>query len=153
MQGESDALAAAARQIGAAQESLREVLGPNQDCGADRAQQDEVDHQPHVFGHEAVDDRYYGGGYESESDYRVCADVPGRTLHHFPLLKSIRVLVPEETLGAVGSLRLEDPCRLPGALDRKSTRLNSSHVASSYAVFCLKKKKGVVHRERRKHAR
>src|SRR5690625_6411458 len=26
-------------------------------------------------------------------------------------------------------------------IDRKSTRLNSSHVASSYAVFCLKKKK------------
>src|SRR5207253_6676357 len=25
------------------------------------------------------------------------------------------------------------------ALDRKSTRLNSSHVAISYAVFCLKK--------------
>src|SRR5207253_9630116 len=25
-------------------------------------------------------------------------------------------------------------------LDRKSTRLNSSHVATSYAVFCLKKK-------------
>src|SRR5690625_6077155 len=27
--------------------------------------------------------------------------------------------------------------------DRKSTRLNSSHVAISYAVFCLKKKKKV----------
>src|SRR5207253_8928056 len=27
------------------------------------------------------------------------------------------------------------------ARDRKSTRLNSSHVAISYAVFCLKKKK------------
>ena len=26
-------------------------------------------------------------------------------------------------------------------LDRKSTRLNSSHVVISYAVFCLKKKK------------
>src|SRR5688500_19722700 len=26
-----------------------------------------------------------------------------------------------------------------GALDRKSTRLNSSHLVSSYAVFCLKK--------------
>src|SRR5436305_3786127 len=26
------------------------------------------------------------------------------------------------------------------ALDRKSTRLNSSHVRNSYAVFCLKKK-------------
>src|ERR1039457_1885395 len=27
-------------------------------------------------------------------------------------------------------------------LDRKSTRLNSSHLVTSYAVFCLKKKKG-----------
>src|SRR5690554_1071636 len=30
--------------------------------------------------------------------------------------------------------------RSPYALDRKSTRLNSSHVRISYAVFCLKKK-------------
>src|SRR5207249_7900875 len=29
----------------------------------------------------------------------------------------------------------------PPPLDRKSTRLNSSHVSISYAVFCLKKKK------------
>src|SRR5439155_26082625 len=29
-------------------------------------------------------------------------------------------------------------------LDRKSTRLNSSHVAISYAVFCLKKKKRML---------
>src|SRR5690554_7325431 len=29
----------------------------------------------------------------------------------------------------------------PTALDRKSTRLNSSHVRISYAVFCLKKKR------------
>src|SRR5256885_11438506 len=29
----------------------------------------------------------------------------------------------------------------PEALDRKSTRLNSSHLVISYAVFCLKKKK------------
>src|SRR5437660_12424041 len=29
--------------------------------------------------------------------------------------------------------------------DRKSTRLNSSHVAISYAVFCLKKKRRVGH--------
>src|SRR5690349_23473853 len=28
------------------------------------------------------------------------------------------------------------------AIDRKSTRLNSSHVENSYAVFCLKKKNG-----------
>src|SRR5699024_12274026 len=30
--------------------------------------------------------------------------------------------------------------RCPLPKDRKSTRLNSSHVSSSYAVFCLKKK-------------
>ena len=36
------------------------------------------------------------------------------------------------------------------AADRKSTRLNSSHQKSSYAVFCLKKKKSqeVRHRQR-----
>src|SRR5690554_7238413 len=30
---------------------------------------------------------------------------------------------------------------VPNIVDRKSTRLNSSHVRISYAVFCLKKKK------------
>src|SRR2546430_4056983 len=30
-------------------------------------------------------------------------------------------------------------------LDRKSTRLNSSHSQISYAVFCLKKKKKILH--------
>src|SRR5439155_9724592 len=33
------------------------------------------------------------------------------------------------------------PCVVLESQDRKSTRLNSSHVAISYAVFCLKKKK------------
>src|SRR5438067_9214259 len=33
--------------------------------------------------------------------------------------------------------------------DRKSTRLNSSHVSISYAVFCLKKKKYGGRRQRR----
>src|SRR5207253_3574083 len=33
------------------------------------------------------------------------------------------------------------PSRPSCSRDRKSTRLNSSHVAISYAVFCLKKKK------------
>src|SRR5690349_25007799 len=46
-------------------------------------------------------------------------------------------------------------CRLPPlysmrtSRDRKSTRLNSSHVEISYAVFCLKKKKK---QKRRIHA-
>src|SRR5207253_10039007 len=44
----------------------------------------------------------------------------------------------------VGELPL-DPFveRLERSRDRKSTRLNSSHVAISYAVFCLKKKKKI----------
>src|SRR5690554_7119722 len=36
---------------------------------------------------------------------------------------------------------LEKPFRADRQGDRKSTRLNSSHVRISYAVFCLKKKK------------
>src|ERR1039457_2169163 len=32
----------------------------------------------------------------------------------------------------------------PVLLDRKSTRLNSSHLVISYAVFCLKKTKGAL---------
>src|SRR5690554_7772759 len=43
-------------------------------------------------------------------------------------VKEIRFAVPDLTV------TIED-------LDRKSTRLNSSHVRISYAVFCLKKKK------------
>src|SRR5690625_5937961 len=35
----------------------------------------------------------------------------------------------------------EDETEFEKLTDRKSTRLNSSHVAISYAVFCLKKKK------------
>src|SRR5687768_17646816 len=34
---------------------------------------------------------------------------------------------------------------MPGGSDRKSTRLNSSHGYISYAVFCLKKKKKMIH--------
>src|SRR5437870_10985053 len=39
------------------------------------------------------------------------------------------------------------------AEDRKSTRLNSSHVAISYAVFCLKKKKKKEIKSIRHHLR
>src|SRR5256885_5365332 len=35
--------------------------------------------------------------------------------------------------------------------DRKSTRLNSSHLVISYAVFCLKKKKSNNHLQTCKH--
>src|SRR5262245_64496200 len=53
----------------------------------------------------------------------------GVDLHHRLLL-----------VGEVGQ-RAELLERLEGEADRKSTRLNSSHLGISYAVFCLKKKK------------
>src|SRR5262245_63969178 len=34
-----------------------------------------------------------------------------------------------------------------GKVDRKSTRLNSSHLGISYAVFCLKKKKNTNNKQ------
>src|SRR5699024_1694210 len=40
-----------------------------------------------------------------------------------------------------GRVYLEDEELIFDFLDRKSTRLNSSHVSISYAVFCLKKKR------------
>src|SRR5437667_10229419 len=42
---------------------------------------------------------------------------------------------------AQGVLRIDSARRILMGLDRKSTRLNSSHITISYAVFCLKKKK------------
>src|SRR3712207_7828621 len=45
----------------------------------------------------------------------------------------------------IAAERLASRCRCPSwALDRKSTRLNSSHANISYAVFCLKKKKYII---------
>src|SRR5256885_7161510 len=53
---------------------------------------------------------------------------------------------PIQCIGCKKSLsKGPDGCFLDGcpwdAIDRKSTRLNSSHLVISYAVFCLKKKK------------
>src|SRR5690242_21610320 len=42
-----------------------------------------------------------------------------------------------------GEIAVGGPDDLPR--DRKSTRLNSSHMSISYAVFCLKKKKKTQH--------
>src|SRR5690606_13701852 len=44
-------------------------------------------------------------------------------------------------INAAGAPRLAKTGKEAGGRDRKSTRLNSSHVKISYAVFCLKKKK------------
>src|SRR5260221_7522495 len=59
----------------------------------------------------------------------ICADRPARR-------RLGRPWHPRAGPTAVGQTRPGPP-----AVDRKSTRLNSSHTVISYAVFCLKKKK------------
>src|SRR5699024_12314708 len=85
---------------------------------------------------------------------------PTRRSSDLPLAVAVLVAVVDRhakhghrrILGAVFHLRVAhhvsgevNRCHLaahrgPLLLDRKSTRLNSSHVSISYAVFCLKKK-------------
>src|SRR5690606_40199107 len=50
-------------------------------------------------------------------------------------------LAPQEGQPAAGSCLPAPTYNVLYLIDRKSTRLNSSHVKISYAVFCLKKKK------------
>src|SRR3712207_7822574 len=63
------------------------------------------------------------------------------------LFRSIRAELPEDGVLVNESTQvgywstLGFPVYKPRSLDRKSTRLNSSHANISYAVFCLKKKK------------
>src|SRR5258707_7050231 len=52
-----------------------------------------------------------------------------------------RVLGQKRPGVAGGVVHVGAEKRHPASVDRKSTRLNSSHANISYAVFCLKKKK------------
>src|SRR5690625_781204 len=81
------------------------------------------------------------------ADSRICAHAGWTTRSDIDeLVPWWRALIenPDPTL-----LRMTAVCDgdvvgyvdLHGDSDRKSTRLNSSHVAISYAVFCLKKKR------------
>src|SRR5690625_6734884 len=62
----------------------------------------------------------------------TCLPVYGR----INIMSTIMTLKPQTIITGIYSGYLKTITR-----DRKSTRLNSSHVAISYAVFCLKKKK------------
>src|SRR5690606_41416602 len=65
-----------------------------------------------------------------------------RDLHSFPTRRSSDLNLSPELTKHFRGLRVWLPLQYHGIepLDRKSTRLNSSHVKISYAVFCLKKK-------------
>src|SRR5947199_7690620 len=63
-----------------------------------------------------------------------------RDLHSFPTRRSSDLLAgqPHPLPALVNELQRQD-AHADQVGDRKSTRLNSSHLGTSYAVFCLKK--------------
>src|SRR4051812_49971855 len=63
---------------------------------------------------------------------------PRSTLFPYTTLFRSRVLEPASSLHVTLVI---DVRGFTFGIDRKSTRLNSSHMSISYAVFCLKKKK------------
>src|SRR5215475_15249376 len=72
----------------------------------------------------------------------------------FPYTTLFRSTSPRSTsvipsAAAAGALCAASPTAVR-LVDRKSTRLNSSHVKRSYAVFCLKKKKKTTNRTSKK---
>src|SRR5690606_41687033 len=71
--------------------------------------------------------------------FRSCAEPPAQRLHLARRRSLPARSRPPSDLALECGLPDDLLCRLAG--DRKSTRLNSSHVKISYAVFCWKKKR------------
>src|SRR2546427_9076560 len=73
---------------------------------------------------------------------RLREDLPqGFAIHESPTISTMWPAMP-----CLNNLVLFDPMKPTHSvdtIDRKSTRLNSSHSQISYAVFCLKKKKTI----------
>src|SRR2546430_10734119 len=63
----------------------------------------------------------------------------------FPYTTLFRSVKPRQIRIARAVCPAPERARQARTLDRKSTRLNSSHSQISYAVFCLKKKKKNAH--------
>src|SRR5690349_23016130 len=63
-----------------------------------------------------------------------------RDLHSFPTRRSSDLFRRRNAASCSNCSRSSNPRWRISPRDRKSTRLNSSHVEISYAVFCLKKK-------------
>src|SRR5256885_8071129 len=59
-------------------------------------------------------------------------------------MKTIRGYTLADILTRLARGEADTEVKYPRARDRKSTRLNSSHLVISYAVFCLKKKKNTT---------
>src|SRR5256885_3548224 len=69
----------------------------------------------------------------------------GPTVYNFVHIGNLRTYVFEDILRRhlASKWKLKHVMNITDIEDRKSTRLNSSHLVISYAVFCLKKKKSI----------
>src|SRR4051812_49972225 len=67
-------------------------------------------------------------------------DTATTEIYTLSLHDALLISAPDGDLGYFGRSS-EESWTQSGTADRKSTRLNSSHMSISYAVFCLKKKK------------
>src|SRR5690606_14522043 len=75
----------------------------------------------------------------------VLAQQPAEEINKFlEVMKQLEGFSEADVVGLLSGLKPQgqDNAGLEYARNRKSTRLNSSHVKISYAVFCLKKKNG-----------
>src|SRR5690554_7567480 len=96
---------------------------------------------------EGVEDFKRIWGQRENEDYWRLTNKPNRITMGFTENDSIPIdslIVEESKEVPLEELSVEDMLKdIPltdSMIDRKSTRLNSSHVRISYAVFCLKKK-------------
>src|SRR3712207_7841270 len=77
--------------------------------------------------------------------FRSCSGLPEALVYPgVPAGLSAKPILSVKTKAQSGGRRQLVLSYLAGDLDRKSTRLNSSHANISYAVFCLKKKKKYI---------
>src|SRR5207253_4780904 len=99
-----------------------------------------LDHARRPLGDLLAVVQHEDGLAEPHDDLHVVLDEQDGLAAVAELTDGLEEVVEERPVHARGGLVEEDERRVPHQ-DRKSTRLNSSHVAISYAVFCLKKKK------------
>src|SRR5205085_7203477 len=103
--------------------------------------------EAHAYGAPPLETSHQGGVFTTRTlprdgeEARTLKEIHGKLIASLGLMRGV---THAEFLKARADGKfyfIEIAARVGGDLDRKSTRLNSSHSQISYAVFCLKKKK------------
>src|SRR6266480_5435378 len=94
-----------------------------------------------IFGASLFDDRAQNLAVTLRRNRQPVLEIPGRKVAFAGIVAKFNLALFQRL--PIGRADDRQQHAGPGAVrqDRKSTRLNSSHMSISYAVFCLKKKK------------